>query len=74
MSKYAAHTKVQWNEVAKVGLPPADMRVHGAPERPRTFLCRGGWSLFTSRMHDDGSGFESETDDPVQAWAIVHGA
>ena len=29
--------------------------------------------MFTSRMHGDGSGFEDEADDTVQAWAVIDG-
>lgn len=67
--------KIKWNEIAAVGRPPRELRTYvaGACEVPRTFLCRGQYSLFTSTMHEDGSGFADEKDDPVQAWAVIDG-
>ena len=75
MTDIAAPTQVKWNEIAKVGLPPEALRSYsvGSNAVPRTFLCRGEWSMFTSRMHGDGSGFEDEADDTVQAWAVIDG-
>lgn len=71
----AAPTKVKWNERAKVGMPPPELRniMIGSNEVPRTFLCRGEWSIFTSTVYADGSGFESEAEDVVQAWAVIEG-
>lgn len=69
MTKVGAPTKVKWNEMARVGRPPVDLRTVsiGPNAVPRTFLCRGEWSIFTSCMHDDGSGFAEESNDVVQA-------
>lgn len=66
-------TKVKWNEIAKVGMPPKELRFIGVNEVERTFLCRGEYSIFTSPVFGDGSGFVDEGDDTVQAWAIVDG-
>lgn len=70
-----APTKVKWNERSKVGFPPKElwtMQV-GPNTVHRTFLCRGEWSIFTSTVYSDGSGFEAEREDIVQAWAVIDG-
>lgn len=40
---------------------------------PRIFLCRGEWSIFTSTMFDDASGFTAAETDQVVAWAVIEG-
>lgn len=69
----AAATAVAWNELAEVGMPSAELRSVGPNDLPRTFLCRGEYSIFTSTVYSDGSGFASEDDDPVKAWAMIQG-
>ena len=75
MSKFGVPTKVRWNEISKVGMPPPELRTYsiGPNLVSRTFLCRGEWTLFTGRVHADGSGFQGEDDDVVQAWAVIDG-
>jgi len=75
MPQIGVPTKVRWNEIAKVGMPPDDLRFYpnGPNLVPRTFLCRGEWSIFTSRMYSDGSGFSEEDGDGATAWAIIDG-
>ncbi|TXH00080.1 MAG: hypothetical protein E6R08_01185 [Nevskiaceae bacterium] len=75
MPRVGEQTKVKWHEIAQVGTPPLELRSYavGPNVVPRIFLCRGEWSIFTSRMHSDGSGFEQQEDDVVQAWAIIDG-
>lgn len=75
MPKVGEPSRVKWNEIARVGMPSAELQNYpvGPNVVPRIFLCRGEWSIFTSRMHSDGSGFDQEDDDVVQAWAIIDG-
>lgn len=73
MSLIASASKVKWNEIQAVGLPTDDLRFVGENKVPRTFLCRGEYSIFTSAMFNDGSGFADELDDPAKAWAVVEG-
>lgn len=73
MAALAAPTKVSWNEIAKVGMPSREVRSQGLNNAPRTFLCRGSWSIFTSTMFADGSEFVEEDLDTVMAWAIIDG-
>jgi hypothetical protein len=75
MKSVTAPTKVKWNEIIEVGMPTVDLRTVkvGPHEQPRTFLCRGEWSIFTSPLHFDGSGFVAEESDVVKAWAIIDG-
>lgn len=69
--KIAPPTKVRWNYIDKVGTPPRELCTIGETQIPRTFLCRGHYSLFTSTLFDDLSGFTDQGDDPVVAWAVI---
>lgn len=72
MAEIKKPTKVAWNEIEKVGRPSREMSTmeNGAP---RTFLCRGEYSIFVSTMFDDLSGFAEEGEDKAQAWAVIEG-
>lgn len=72
MATIATSTKVKWNEIEKVGIPSKELRSVGNG-LPRTFLCRGQYSIFTSMMFDDGSGFADADHDEVIAWAVIDG-
>lgn len=67
-------TKVKWHEIAKVGMPPKEVRLNENGV-DRTFLVRGEWSIFTAYLFNDGSGFDSPeySSDSAVAWAIVDG-
>ena len=66
-------TKVKWNVIQEVGLPAKGLRIVGDNEMPRTFLCRGEYTIFTSFMFSDGSGFAEEDQDKTVAWAVIDG-
>lgn len=72
MDQMIRTTKIKWNEIAKVGFPPAELRKteNGCD---RIFLCRGEYSMFCCHMHDDGSGFGHDHEESVVAWAVVEG-
>lgn len=73
MTQIASPTKVKWNEIAEVGMPTKAMAGLEEGAIPRTFLCRGEWSIFTSTMFDDGSGFTDAETDAAVAWAVIEG-
>lgn len=68
-------SKINWNEIEKVGRPTRELRIQeiGKCKVPRIFLCRGEYSIFTSTMFEDGSGFADEENDPAKAWAVIDG-
>lgn len=68
-------TAVQWNQIAEIGYPPAELWLTGPSggEGPRKFLVRGVYTLDCAYMHSDGSGFNTDMDEPVVAWAVVEG-
>ena len=70
-------SKVKWQEIDKVGIPPKSLRTIDSNGTPvsRTFLLRGEYSITTAYAFDDGSGFMTDNDysDNITAWAIVDG-
>lgn len=73
MTKIAVPTKVKWNEISEVGMPAKALAGLEEGAVPRTFLCRGEWSIFTSTMFNDGSGFADAQADAAVAWAVIEG-
>lgn len=65
-------TRVRWQEIEKVGMPPKELRTNDSGA-PRSFLIRGEWSLSVAYVYSDGSGFDTDVADTIKAWAVIEG-
>lgn len=68
-------SSIKWQSLAKVGMPPKELRKIEGTEVSRTFLLRGEYSITTAFAYDDGSGFITDElfTDNITDWAIVEG-
>lgn len=68
-------SKIKWQSLAKVGMPPKELRTIDGTNVSRTFLLRGEYSITIAYAYDDGSGFMTDElfTDNITDWAIVEG-
>lgn len=76
MSNVKKPTKVQWNSIKAVGMPPEELRYQDVEHNiERQFLVKGEYSIQVAYMFRDGSGFDMPEDslDTPEAWAVIEG-